>query len=256
MADPLDFHFRSDQNPLFRRLSVSTLLSGEESQAISALPVNVRTYKPGQDLAREGDRPTQSCLILEGFACRSKALDDGRRQIFSFHISGDIPDLQSLYMDYMDHDLVTLTSIRVAFIPHASLRELMLNHPRVIGALWRETLIDAAIFREWMVGMGQRSGIARIAHLLCEMMVRLKAIGLMDGMSVRLPITQEQIGDAIGLSPVHVSRVFKEIRLKGLIRTEGRTLIVTDWAGLIEIGEFDPAYLHLRSVPRGHRTRR
>jgi CRP-like cAMP-binding protein len=249
MADALDFHFTSDRNPLIRRLSISTLLSREESQAISALPVNVRAYKTGLDLAREGERPTQSCLILEGLACRSKVVEDGRRQIFSFHIPGDVPDLQSLYMDYMDHDLVTVTASRVAFIPHASLRELMLNHPRLIGALWRETLIDAAIFREWMVGMGQRSGIARIAHLLCEMIVRLKAIGLMEGLSIRLPITQEQIGDAIGLSPVHVSRVFKELRAKGLIRTDGRTLTVRNWEGLVETGEFDPDYLHLRTAP-------
>jgi CRP-like cAMP-binding protein len=249
MADALDFDFSSDRNPLFRRLSVSTLLSREESQAISALPVHVKNYKTGQDLAREGDKPTQSCLILEGLACRSKAVENGRRQIFSFHIPGDIPDLQSLYIDYMDHDLVTLTASRVAFIPHASLRELMLNHPRLIGALWRETLIDAAIFREWMVGMGQRSGIARIAHLLCEMIVRLRAIGLMEGLSIRLSITQEQIGDAIGLSPVHVSRVFKELRAKGLIRTDGRTLTIRNWEGLVETGEFDPDYLHLRTAP-------
>jgi CRP-like cAMP-binding protein len=188
--------------------------------------------------------------MIEGFACRSKVVGDGRRQIFSFHIPGDVPDLHNLYVDYMDHDLVTLTASKVAFIPHASLRELMLNHPRLIGALWRETVIDAAILREWMAGMGQRSGIARIAHLLCEMMVRLRAIGLMEGMSIRLPITQEQIADAIGLSPVHVSRVFKELRAKGLIRTEGRTLTVRNWDGLVAIGEFDPDYLHLRSEPR------
>jgi CRP-like cAMP-binding protein len=243
-----DFH-ASDKNPLVRRLSVSTLLSGDETQAISGLPVTIRSYKTGQDLCREGDKPTQSCLLLEGYACRSKGVGDGRRQIFSFHIPGDVPDLHSLYIDYMDHDLTTLTPSTVAFIPHASLRSLMLGHPRVTAALWRETLIDAAIFREWMVGMGQRSGIARIAHLLCEMMVRLKAVGLMDGLTVRLPITQEQIGDAIGLSPVHVSRIFKELRLKGLIRTEGRTLIVRSWSGLVNTGEFDPGYLHLRATP-------
>ena len=250
MAADSNSHFNSDRNPLIRRLSVSTVLSGAESQAISALPVTLRSYKNGQDLSREGDKPTQSCLMIEGFACRSKVVGDGRRQIFSFHIPGDVPDLHSLYMDYMDHDLVTLTPSKVAFIPHASLRDLMLTYPRLIGALWRETLIDAAIFREWMVGMGQRSGIARIAHLLCEMMVRLRAIGLMEGMSIRLPITQEQIADAIGLSPVHVSRVFKELRAKGLIRTEGRTLTVRNWDGLVAIGEFDPDYLHLRSEPR------
>ena len=249
MATTFDLHFNSDRNPLILRLSMSTLLSKAESQAISALPVNVKAYKSGQELAREGDRPTQSCLMLEGLACRSKVVGDGQRQIFSFHIPGDVPDLQSLYMDFMDHDLVTISSSRVAFISHVSLRELMVNHPRLIGALWRETLIDAAIFREWMVGMGQRSGIARIAHLLCEMMVRLKTIGLMEGMSVRLPITQEQIGDAIGLSPVHVSRVFKELRAQRLIRTEGRTITVRDWDGLVETGEFDPDYLHLRTAP-------
>ena len=249
MALTLDAHFNSDRNPLIRRLSISTVLSGAETQAIYSLPVTVRSYKTRQDLAREGDRPTQACLMIEGFACRSKVVGDGRRQIFSFHIPGDVPDLHNLYVDYMDHDLVTLTASKVAFIPHASLRELMLNHPRLIGALWRETVIDAAILREWMAGMGQRSGIARIAHLLCEMMVRLQTIGLMEGMSVRLPITQEQIGEAVGLSPVHVSRVFKELRGKGLIRTAGRTLTVTNWDGLVEIGEFDPDYLHLKSAP-------
>jgi CRP-like cAMP-binding protein len=228
---------------------VSTVLSGDETQAISGLPVTIRSYTTGQDLCREGDKPTQSCLLLEGYACRSKGVGDGRRQIFSFHIPGDVPDLHSLYIDYMDHDLTTLAPSTVAFIPHASLRSLMLGHPRVTAALWRETLIDAAIFREWMVGMGQRSGLARIAHLLCEMMVRLKAVGLMDGLTVRLPITQEQIGDAIGLSSVHVSRVFKELRLKGLIRTEGRILIVRNWSGLVETAEFDPDYLHLRATP-------
>jgi CRP-like cAMP-binding protein len=246
---PFDFHSHSGRNPLIRRLSLSAVLSSTESQAISALPVTLRSYKTGQDLARQGDKPTQSCLMIEGFACRSKVVDDGRRQIFSFHIPGDVPDLHSLYMDYMDHDLVTLTASRVAFIPHASLRDLMLSHPRLIGALWRETLIDAAIFREWMVGMGQRSGIARITHLLCEIIVRLRAIGLMEGMSLRLPITQEQIGDAIGLSPVHVSRVFKELRATRLIGTEGRTLTVRDWDGLVALGEFDADYLHLRTAP-------
>jgi CRP-like cAMP-binding protein len=204
-----------------------------------------RTLRAGQDIVREGDRPSQCCLLLEGFAYRYKLLEEGRRQIFSFHIPGDMPDLLSLHLSVMDHNLGTLSPGRVAFIPHSALRALTQCHPGIGEAFWRDTLVDAAVFREWMVGIGRRSAYTRIAHLLCEMFRRMQAVGLAQGDVVEIPLTQEVVADALGLSTVHVNRVLQALRGEGLITWQGRVLTVEDWEGLRRAGEFDPAYLHL-----------
>ncbi len=145
----------------------------------------------------------------------------------------------------MDHSLGTLERSMVAFIPHESLREVAAEHPNIAAVLWRDTLIDAAVFREWMVGIGRRSAYARIAHLLCELVVRFRAVELTEDHKIDLPITQNELGDALGLSTVHVNRSLQELRGEDLIRSEGRTLMVEDWEGLKKAGEFDPIYLHL-----------
>jgi CRP-like cAMP-binding protein len=207
-----------------------------------------RELHAGQDIARDGDRPSQSCLILEGWAFRYKMAGDDRRQIFSFHIPGDVPDLLSLHVDTMDHSLAALTDCRVGFIQHRALHDLHSRFPRLGGVFWRETLIDAAIFREWMVGMGRRKAPSRIAHLLCELYVKLKSVGLAEGKTVPLRITQETIGDALGLSSVHVNRALMALRAKKLFTFDGRTLTIHNWDRLAEIGEFDPAYLHLEPL--------
>ncbi len=170
---------------------------------------------------------------------------NGKRQIFSFHIPGDIPDMQSIHLSVMDHTLGTICASKVAFIPHEHVRALNRSCPRIADVFWRDTLIDAAVFREWMAGIGRRSAFARIAHLFCELFLRYKATGLTNGNSFNLPVTQSEIGDALGLSTVHVNRVLQELRGNGLITLRGGFLTVLDWDGLREAGEFDPAYLHL-----------
>src|SRR5205085_4394210 len=141
-------------------------------QAITTLPFTERTFNGGQDIARERDQPSQCCLVLDGLACRYKILSNGRRQTFSYHIPGDIPDLQSLHIEVMDHNLAALVSSRVGFIPHHVLRAFLHDHPRISGGCWRDTLIEAAIFREWIANVGGRGARARTAHVFCEMYVR------------------------------------------------------------------------------------
>src|SRR4051812_41684517 len=159
--------------PLIRRLEDIAPLSDDEKQALLNVPMHIREVGADQDIIREGDRPSQCCLLLEGFAQRFKIVGDGRRQIMSFHIPGDMPDLLSLHLVRMDHSLATLSRSRLGFISHQNLRRLIQQHPRLGDAFWRETLVDAAVFREWMVGIGRRDARARIAHLVCELVTRV-----------------------------------------------------------------------------------
>ena len=163
-----------NMHPLIRKLESIIDVSEEERQAIASLPVTVRELRADQDIVRDQDRPSQCCLVLEGFAFRYKVLEGGKRQIFSFHIPGDLPDLQSLHLRVMDHSLATVTACRLAFIPHESVRDLTERFPDVGAALWRDTLVDAAIFREWMIGIGRKTAFGRIAHLFCEMYLKLR----------------------------------------------------------------------------------
>ena len=142
---------------LIRKLESIATLSDEERQAIESLPVRVTALNARQDIVRDGDKPSYCCLVLDGWACRYKLLREGKRQIFSFHIPGDIPDLQSLHVPIMDHSLATVTKATVAFIPHESMRDLTARFPSIAAIFWRDTLIDAGIFREWMIGLGRRS---------------------------------------------------------------------------------------------------
>jgi CRP-like cAMP-binding protein len=186
--------------------------------------------------------------VVEGFVCRYNLTAQGKRQIHSFHIPGDIPDLQSLHLTVMDHSLGTITASRLAFIAHEDLRHLMRDHPRRGGLFWRDTLIDAAVFRQWMVGIGRRAAYGRIAHLMCELLVRLRAVELVEDHAFKLPLTQADLGDALGLSTVHVNRVLQELRGQELITLRGGFLHVLDWEGLKQAGEFNPAYLNLKKT--------
>jgi CRP-like cAMP-binding protein len=242
--------YKDEPTPLVRKMESIVDLSVDEAGALRALPMMVRELHRDQDLVREGDRPSQSCLLLEGFVFRYKMAGDDRRQILSLHIPGEIPDLQSLYLKTLDHSQAALTNARVGFIQHRALYDLMAKHPRLAGAFWRETLIDAAIFREWMVGMGRRKAPGRIAHFFCEMYARLDSIGLAENWTVSLPITQEDLADALGLSGVHVNRSLMELRGENLITFDRGKLRIDNWKGLSKAGEFDPSYLHLsRDAP-------
>ena len=241
------FALRPEHNVLLRKLSSIAPLTDDERRSVAELPLSIEQRDADQDIVREGDRPSRCCLLLGGFACTYKVTGEGKRQIMAFYIAGDIPDLQSLHLKVLDNSVSTITPCKVGFIQHEALHDVCLRYPRITSAFWRETLIDAAIFREWMVSIGRREAYNRIAHLLCEMMLRMKAVGLAEDHSCELPITQAELGDALGLSTVHVNRTLQELRAAGLITRKGSTLTVLDWEELKRAGDFDPAYLHLEN---------
>lgn len=247
-ADPsVNMQAPSNTSPLARRLASIHPLTEAEQQALADLPVQLREIREDHDIVREGDRPSRSFILLEGFAFRYKfASEDGRRQIMGFYLPGDMPDLMSLHLPVMDNSLGTLVPSKVAFVDHHILRDLIRKQPRIGEALWRDTLIDAAVGREWLVGVGRRDAYARIAHLLCELFHRMQAMGLAEGTSISLSLTQGVISDATGLSAVHVNRVVRTLRANGLIVWKRSRLDIKDWEGLQKAGEFDPVYLHLQ----------
>jgi CRP-like cAMP-binding protein len=231
---------------LIRKLESIFSLDENERAALLNLPLQVMTLRADQDIVREGDRPSRSCALVEGFAATYKVTSEGKRQVTAFHIAGDIPDLQSLHLEVLDSSLSTLTPCKVGFIQHEALHDLCDRNPRIARALWRETLIDASIFREWTLNIGRREAYGRIAHILSELMARMDAVGLTKDHTCEMPITQGEFADATGLSNVHVNRVLQELRRDGLIVFKGSTLQVPDWDKLKAAGEFDPTYLHLQ----------
>ncbi len=237
--------YKQEPHPLVRKLESITDLTSDEREALRALPMMVRTIGADQDILQDGDRPSQCCVLLEGFLCRYKLAGEDKRQILAFHIPGEIPDLQSLHLKTLDHSMAAVTASKVGFIRHEAVHRLMADHPRLAGVFWRETLIDGAIFREWMIGLGRRKAPGRMAHLFCEMYVRWDSIGMARGGTVPLPITQTELGDTLGLSSVHTNRALQDLRGENLVRFERGKLTVLDWNGLVQAGEFDPTYLHL-----------
>jgi CRP-like cAMP-binding protein len=165
----------------------------------------------------------------------------------AFNIAGDIPDLQSLHLKVLDTSIATISTCRVGFIQHEALHDICARFPRIAVAFWREALIDAAIFREWVMNVGRREAYQRMAHVLCELLVRLRAVGLVEDHVCDLPITQGEFADALGVTNVHVNRVLQQMRADGLIETTGTQVKVPDWDRLKQVGEFDPTYLHLES---------
>jgi CRP-like cAMP-binding protein len=227
-----------------RKFDLLGSLSGEEKHAVETAAARIRRFGPHENIVREGARPSECNLILEGFACRYKILSKGTRQILSFQIAGDFCDIQSYVLHRLDHSIGTLTPCKVALFQHHTIKELTERYPAVGRALWRETLVDASIYREWMASIGRRSAYQRIAHQLCEVSTRLRAVGLArDDGSFRVPITQAELGDALGLSTVHVNRVLRKLRLEQLITFSAGTLIIHDTERLAAAGDFDPAYL-------------
>jgi len=235
---------------LVHRIGRIFSLNEAERDALATLPLIGHTFASHQDIVQEGDRPGQCCLIVEGWACRYRILQHGERQILSFHIPGDLPDVQSLHLPVMDHSLAALTTVTVGFVSHAQIHDLIAEHPRLGSAFWKDTLIDAAIYREWIVGMGRKEALPRMAHLFCEVFLRMQAVGLTTQHSCSLPITQTEMSDALGLTSVHVNRVLRDLRHQELIALDHRTLTILDWSRLVTVAEFDPTYLHQNlSVP-------
>ncbi len=239
--------FHHHDNPLIRKLESIFTLNDNERQALENLPMQITVIREDQDIVREGDRPSRSCLILSGFACTYKVTREGKRQIVSFNLPGDIPDLQSMHLKVLDNSIGTISPCSVGFVNHETLRDLCIRYPRITAGLWRETLVDASIFREWMMNVGRREGLSRMAHVLCELVVRLRAVGLVEDHACDLPITQNEFADALGFTTVHVNRIIQQLRAEGLIELKGERLFIPDWAKLKRAGEFDSAYLHMEN---------
>lgn len=222
-------------------------LSQEERAALLALPMNVVRFDAYKDIVHEGDKPSSCFALLEGFTAVYKSTLSGRRQVMAYHVAGDLPDLQSLHLKVLDISIAAAGPCRVGFVEHGAVRHLLQVHPRLVNVFWRSTLINAAIIREWMLNLGRREAYARMAHLFCELVTRLEAVGLVLDRSCLLPMTQPELADALGITTVHVSRTLGSLREAGLITLRSRRLVVHDWEGLKAAAEFDPTYLHLSS---------
>jgi CRP-like cAMP-binding protein len=229
---------------LFRKLARLGLLDQEDVAAIEMLPWRDETARAGTHLIREGARVAECCLLVSGHACRSKLTRDGSRQIVSFHMPGDLLDLQHLLLQRADHNVELITDAALSWISIDALRELAFTRRNIGCALWRDTLIDGSIFREWVLNVGQRDGRARVAHMLCEFAYRRAAAGIDNSEELDLPMTQEQIADATGMTPIHVNRMLAALRTEGVISSQKRRVEILDWAQIQRIADFDPAYLH------------
>jgi CRP-like cAMP-binding protein len=230
--------------PLVERLARLSPLSGADREALLALPHAVRSLGASIQLVRDGDHVESCTALRSGFAYRYKITGEGARQIISVHIAGELVDLQNSFLAIADHSVQMLTDGEVAVIPRQALGDLALGQPGVARALWIDSLIDASIFREWVVNVGRRNSRARVAHLLCELCLRLQKAGLIEGPTYELPMTQEQLADAVGLTSVHVNRVLKQLAEEGLIRRDRRSISIADWTRMKDAGDFNERYLH------------
>lgn len=210
----------------------------------------MHTIAPRRDLIREGDTPRSLYLVLSGWGCHYRTLEDGRRQIVDFAVPGDICDLNLFILDRMDHSIGAITRLQVAEIGRDVLHQVVTNHPNITTALWWVELVSKSIHREWIVNVAQRSAGERIAHLFCEMFLRLESVGLCQGFSCDLPLTQQDIADASGLTAVHVNRTLQRLRREGLIVLERQRLTIPDMRALQAVAGFNPNYLHHRRLNR------
>lgn len=233
-------------NPVIRRLEHFLPLASAEASAIRALTTDyVRELAPREDLAMEGEPPRYVNLVLSGCACRYKMLEDGRRQIVGFFVPGDLCDARVFILKSMDHSIAAISATRVAQVPPARFIKLTDRFPRLTRALWWNTLVHEAIAREWILNIGQRSALERMANLLCELFIRLRAVDMVRGAACDLPLTQADLGEALGISTVHVNRTLQSLRADGLITLRGGVLTVHDLPALMDLSMFNPNYLHL-----------
>lgn len=232
---------------LVRQFELHSPLSAPARQAILDLPFQLKSLEAGSYLVREGDRPLTCAVLLAGFAYRQKETSGGLRQIVSLHIPGEALDLQQLSLAVADHSVQMLTRGEVAIIEQAHLRRLMRANAEVANAVFTAVLIEGSIFREWVLNVGRRDARTRMAHLLCEFALRMEKAGLAggDGEGFELPITQEQLADAVGLTPVHVNRTLKALEATGLITRNKRNIAFPSWQRMRDVGDFNQRYLHL-----------
>lgn len=209
------------------------------------MPATIGHFASHDTIARRGERPTSCCLLLQGYLCWMVESESGQ-QITSIHVPGDMPDLQNLPAPQLQYDLVALGPVVVAFVPHAFFRELNASSPRLSRALSLLALADVSCLRNWIFNLGTRDALARVAHLLCELTVRLRVVGLAKDFTFASPFTQSDLAAACAISAVHANRTIQELRRRSLVQWHSKTIAVADWAGLVQLARFRPDYLGLR----------
>ena len=231
-----------------KRLLLRSALTGEEQRAILGLHGSKHRYVAHADIVRPGEHVESACLVAKGLVARYDQRLDGRRQITSLYIAGDMCDLHSVVAPKASWSITAVNAAMVIRIPHAQLRNLCVNYPAIALAFWRDGTVDASIFAKWVGNVGRKSAKERITHLFCEMGVRSEAAGLGTRSSFDLPVTQEQLGEATGLTAVHVNRSLQEIRRQNLLSFRNGLAEVPDWSALAAVAEFDPAFLMLEGL--------
>jgi len=227
------------------KLEARAPLGAEDRSALLDLPHTTKSLRRHEFIVREDEMPRHCCVLITGFAMRHKTAGNGGRQIFSIHMPGDAVDLQNSLLSRADHNLEMLSAGTAAFIPVEAIRDLTLRRPAIGQAMWYETLVDAAIFREWTLNVGRRDARSRMSHMLCEFALRLEVAGLGESTQYELPMTQEELADALALTPIHVSRTLRALAVEGLVQRTNRSVKILDWHALAKLGDFDPGYLHL-----------
>jgi CRP-like cAMP-binding protein len=232
--------------PLLHKLGHFVRLSEDDRAALQALcATRVRHYPARADLVREGDTPRVIRMVLDGWACRTRTLEDGRQQVVGLFLPGDLCDLNVYILREMDHTITALSPVTVAEVTREAFDEAMLGHPRLLHAIWWESLVTTAIQREWIVNLGARDAFERMMHLFCETFIRMRAAGLTSGASCAFPLTQVVMADVTGLSFVHVNRTLQSIRETGLVELSDRILTIPNLGAAMSAALFNPAYLHL-----------
>lgn len=227
------------------RLERLDRLGDDERQALGELRVSPASHAKGVEFIRQGETPTESTLLVEGFCARFNLLHNGARQITGIHVPGDFVDLHSLLLRPMDHSVVALTRCKLVGVSHEDLRRITETMPHLTRVLWAATLVDGAVLRQQIVSMGRRPGAAQLAHIICELALRLEPVGLGDRTGFDFPLGQAEMADALGLSTVHVNRMTQQLRARRLIEWRRGAIVILDWDGLCREAEFDPTYLNL-----------
>ncbi len=220
-------------------------LSDADKEALLSIKGEIRDLTRGEDVLRDGDRPTYSVVVISGLLQRYTTSPEGKRQIHSFYLPTDTPSLEAVHIGVMDNNLGAVTQSRVGLVPFSELFRVMDTHPNLTALMWRETLVQASILRAWLMRNSQTLAHEQMAHLFCEVMTRARAAGLVQGDTCDLPIRQEDLGDALGMTNVHVSRTLAMIRASGSVEFRGGKLTVMNWEQLVQIAQFDGSYLHL-----------
>lgn len=225
-------------------------VSAEEESILRAAVSDIKEVGTDVTVVRAGTDLFVSTILVDGLMCRYKDLGNGERQITELHVPGDFVDLHSFPLKQLDHNVMSLVPCRIALVPHERIHAITETQPHLTRLLWFMTTLDAAIHREWQLSLGRRTSLARVAHVFCELHARLEIVGLAEGTTYRLPLTQVDLAECLGLTPIHVNRTLRELRSQGLVTFRSKLVSIDNYDDLKRLAEFSPDYLYLDKRPR------